>query len=118
MTSDDPRVSHADREVWRAAETGEGLIAITSREQLLALARAAAAAKDAFDDVAVQVLTLGRARYVRRLRVDDGYTWRAVAETCALAWDGDWGSNQLAGMALCDRAAVLLGEDANAEPWN
>jgi hypothetical protein len=114
---EDPRVTHADREFIRSAATGEGLIPITSREQLLELARAAAATKAAFDDDFAG-LTLDQARFVRRLRCVDCYSWRAVAETCALNWGGDWGSNQLAGMALCERAAALLSEDPNAEPWN
>jgi hypothetical protein len=117
MSTDDPRISHADREVLRAAATGEGLVPITSREQLDALARAAAATKASFDDD-FAAMTAEQAAYVRRLRVDRGYTWRAVAETCAIEWGGDWGSNQLAGMALCERAAAMLGEDANTEPWN
>lgn len=59
-----------------------------------------------------------QAAYVRRLRVDEGRSWRGVAWACAQAWGGDWEHNQLAGMALCERAAAMLGEDPNAEPWN
>jgi hypothetical protein len=117
MSDEDPRVAHADRQVIRSAATGEGLVPITSREQLLALARAAAATKAAFDDDFAG-LTFAQAAFVRQLRCVDGYTWRAVAETCAIEWGGDWGSNQLAGMALCERAAALHGEDPNTEPWN
>jgi len=117
MTDEDPRVSHADRAVWRAAATGEGLIPITSREQLLDLARAATLAKASFDhDFAG--MTIAQAAFVRQLRVVEGYTWRAVAETCAIEWAGDWGSNQLAGLALCERAAAMHDEDPNTEPWN
>jgi hypothetical protein len=114
---EDPRVTQADRDVVRAAVTGEGLIPITSVEQLRELAAAAAAVKAAFDgDFAG--LTREQADFVRDLRVGRRYTWRAVAETCAVEWSGDWGSNQLAGMALCERAARLLGEDPDVDPWN
>ncbi|MBU0846725.1 hypothetical protein KKH23_06000 [Patescibacteria group bacterium] len=65
-------------------------------------------------------MTLGQAKAVRVLRVDKGYSWRAVAEACyELGW-GKWSppSNQIMGMALCERAAQLLGEDYEKEPWN
>lgn len=117
MTDEGPRVSHTDRQVLLAAQTGKGLIPITSTAQLHALAAAATATKASFDDQ-FATLTADQAGFVRRLRVDSGYTWRAVAETCAVEWGGDWGSNQLAGMALCERAAGLLGEDPHTDPWN
>jgi hypothetical protein len=117
MTDEDPRVSHADRELWRAAQTGKGLVRITSTEQLRALAEAAQATKTTFDDRFAD-LAPEQARFVRQLRVDGGYTWRAVAETCAIEWGGDWGSNQLAGVALCEAAAAYFGEDGMQPPWN
>ena len=59
-----------------------------------------------------------RAKVVRHLRVTQGFSWRAVARRCALLWEGPWGSNQIAGMTLCQKAARLLGEDFLKEPWN
>ena len=59
-----------------------------------------------------------RAKLVRHLRVTQSFSWRAVARRCALLWEAPWGANQLAGMALCEKAAKLLGEDFLKEPWN
>jgi len=55
---------------------------------------------------------------VRHLRVIQGFSWRAVARRCALLWGAPWGSNQIAGMAICKKAARLLREDFLKEPWN
>jgi hypothetical protein len=65
---------------------------------------------------------------IRRKRVDERYSWRAVARwgfneprlnygrLNPPAW---WPpSNQLAGMALCEIAATLDGEDYRDPPWN
>ncbi|MBA7698480.1 hypothetical protein ES703_107157 [subsurface metagenome] len=65
-------------------------------------------------------MELWQARIVRVLRVEEKCSWRAVAERCHnLGW-GKWSppSNQIMGMALCERAAQLLGEDYEKEPWN
>jgi len=59
-----------------------------------------------------------RAKLVRHLRVTQSFSWRAVARRCALLWKAPWGANQIAGMALCQKAAKLLGEDFMKEPWN
>ena len=63
-------------------------------------------------------MTPERARFIRRLRVNDELTWRGVAAACSEAWTTDWESNQGVGMFLCDAAAECLDEDPNAEPWN
>lgn len=63
-----------------------------------------------------------RARQIRHWRVSDNRTWRGVARRAHLAWgmDAKWSppSNQLAGMALCETAALMLGEAPDAAPWN
>ena len=65
------------------------------------------------------------AEIVRAWRVDEHYTWRRIAHAAAdnmsfrlifKKWYPP--SNQLVGMALCDRAARVLGEDFSKEPWN
>jgi hypothetical protein len=63
-------------------------------------------------------MTVDQARFVRRLRVELGHTWRGVAEECAAEWDGDWGFMQPAGREICERAAEVLGEDGQKAPWN
>lgn len=57
-------------------------------------------------------------KYIREMRVERRYTWRAVAETMSELTKGDWGSNQLAGMAFCDKAARHFNEYYQQEPWN
>lgn len=68
-------------------------------------------------------MTIEQARIVKSFRADQGCTWRAVAERCHELWGEEWESwfptsNQLMGMALCETAARLLGEDPDLEPWN
>ena len=62
--------------------------------------------------------TKEKAEYVKHLRCEVGCTWRSVAQHCNDKWQGDWNSNQIAGMYFCEDAADLLGEDAGREPWN
>lgn len=112
-----------DVKVMTSAATGEGLIEVTP-ELLEQLAEAARLAWEAAgEDAARFVKTKDDARYVRRLRVDDGLSWRQVADACHARWKAagaGWSpaSNQIWGMAFCQRAADVLGEDAQAEPWN
>jgi hypothetical protein len=69
-------------------------------------------------EVTQHLMTPERAAFVRKLRVERGFTWRGVAEACSTAWEEDWGSNQLWGQDLCYAAAKVLGEDAGKAPWN
>lgn len=98
-----------------------------SREELTRLAHQADDRLAEFDEV-VRVLLGpagvgddGPALVVRRWRVEEGMTWRAVARAADDLFPGIWGSqpsNQLAGLALCTAAARLLGEDAMGPLWN
>ena len=112
------KVDPADEEVLRSAQTGEGLIQLTP-EMFEELAKAAGAAKAAFDDELLDVMTKERALFVRKLRCDEGYSWRALARACHDAWGADWEppSNQIMGISLCEAAARMLGEDPEKEPW-
>ncbi|MBA7553571.1 hypothetical protein ES705_46164 [subsurface metagenome] len=112
-------LSSADKEILESVKTGEGMITIESVEQLQEMAKAASERFDEFKELC-SPMTLEQAKVVRRLRVDKGYSWRAVAEACyELGW-GKWSppSNQIMGMALCERAAQLLGENYEEIPWN
>ncbi|WP_405987379.1 hypothetical protein [Streptomyces sp. NBC_00872] len=55
---------------------------------------------------------------VRTWRVDEEFSWRAVAQAASDLWGSGWGSNQLFGEDLCVAAAKVLGEDPHQEPWN
>ena len=112
-------LSSADKEILESVQTGEGMITIESVEQFQEMAKAASERLDEFKELC-SPMTLEQAKVVRMLRVDKGYSWRAVAEACyELGW-GKWSppSNQILGMAVCQRAAELLGEDYEKEPWN
>lgn len=67
-----------------------------------------------------QHITVGtvEAKLIRLLRVEQNYSWRAVARRCSDIWHAPWGGNQLAGMAICRRAAEIEGEDFMKPPWN
>jgi hypothetical protein len=122
------KLDPVDQEIYRQSVTGEGLIKIESAEQLQALAELAMMAKTAFDEDVAAMLTPARAADVRRFRVDEGCSWRAVAHSCHDAWLAElpeeiregWfpPSNQLMGMALCEAAARHFGEDPEQPPWN
>lgn len=60
------------------------------------------------------------ADFVHELRVNEMYSWRNVAQACWDRFDGGWAPpyNQVMGMAMCERAAFLLGEDYLEDPWN
>lgn len=58
-----------------------------------------------------QFMTDERALFVAELRVQRGYTWRAIAEECGRAWGKPWDARQDVGEALCSLASAFLGED-------
>ncbi len=97
--------------------SGSGLLKLTPGG-IEALANAAGLAWEHFQREAAAILTDERADYVRKLRVDRKYTWRSVARACSTAWRTDWGSNQIAGMAICEAAAKRFFEDYRQPPWN
>ena len=112
-------LSSADKEILESVKTGKGMITIESVEQLRDIAKQAAERFKEFKELC-SPMELWQARIVRILRVEKKCSWRAVAEVCHnLGW-GKWSppSNQIMGMALCERAAQLLGEDYGEEPWN
>lgn len=74
-------------------------------------------ASDGLDTIAEEWMTVERAQEVRRLRVDDGLTWRSVAAAVSEEWDNPT-SSQLLGVSLCEVAAKCLDEDGRKEPWN
>lgn len=69
-------------------------------------------------DLEKGALTKEQVEFIKDLRCDKNYTWRAVASACHREFDGDWNSNQIAGMDLCKLAANILGENYMEPPWN
>ena len=63
-------------------------------------------------------ITPEMAAQIRLWRVDEEFTWRAIAAAASDRWGSDFGSNQLYGEDLCIVAAQMLGEDACKAPWN
>lgn len=59
------------------------------------------------DDV-TKFMTQERAEFVRKLRIDEQCTFRAIAAACSKEWAANWGSNQLIGEDLCRAAAETL----------
>ena len=112
-------LSSADKEILKSVQTGEGLITIESMEQFQDMAKQAAERFEEFKELC-QPMTVRQAKIVRMLRIDQNLSWRAIAQVCYNFGWGKWSppSNQILGMALCWRAAQLLGEDYEKEPWN
>ncbi len=111
-------LSSADKEILESVKTGEGMITIASVEQFQDMAKQAAERFEEFKELCSH-MERRQAKVVRMLRVDKGYSWRAIAETCYRFGWGKWSppSNQIMGMALCKRAAQLLGENYEEAPW-
>lgn len=117
MSKADPE----DLKLIESVKTGKGLIKLDI-DSLKDLARHAKATKDSFDED-VETMTKKQAKFIRKIRVDGGYTWRAVARECHdQSWNNlnGWepSSNQLMGMALCGKAAKFFGEDMYDDKWN
>ena len=89
-------------------------------DQIRAMCLAAREASHEFARYVVEMVDLGRAAEVRELRCVGRYSWRALASELHRRWRGTWtpASNQLLGVEVCERAAVMLGEDPHSEPWN
>lgn len=113
-----------DHDLLHSAQTGEGLIEVTSVEMLKELAKAAVVSHNFFQEMC-KVMTQEQAEFVRHLRNQKDYSWRGVAEAC---FDQNWfnfnlekwqpPSNQLMGMALCEKAASFYGQNYMEPPWN
>lgn len=105
-----------------APQPAEGFHIIKSKAQFMGMGHAAEKTSKQFSKM-TQRMTRSQAEYIRKLRIEQGYTWRLIARACAYQnWQGwkRWApiSNQLMGMALCDRAARMFNEDFRAKPWN
>lgn len=64
-------------------------------------------------------MTMEQARFIRSLRCEEpARSWRGVAMAASGHYGGGWGSNQIAGMDLCRKAAKMHGEHHMEPPWN
>jgi len=92
-----------------------------TEHELRDLLKAAGETYTAFTEHIKPRMTQDRARRVRELRCDFGWSYRVIAGATYLEWGGDAGweptTNQVAGVVLCLTAAELLGEDARRYPW-
>ena len=113
-----PFFTKGDRELLEAALTGKGAIPVSGSD-LRKLAKAATNTFGSFREYAATI-TDEQAAFVRHLRVDEGYSWRAVAEACHQEFGGTWQppSNQIMGVALCEEAANREGADYTTGEWN
>jgi hypothetical protein len=103
----------------RPPEPVPGFFELTP-DGLREMQRAAGRTSSVFSVYAMKTMTDSRAQEVRDLRCERRHSWRALAAECHRRWEGPWEppSNQLMGMALCEQAATMLGEDAHILPWN
>jgi hypothetical protein len=65
----------------------------------------------------IPLINRERAEFVRRLRVEAGYSYRAVAEECENTWGIEGIGSQIVGMNFCAVAAEYFDEDWGKEPW-
>jgi len=61
----------------------------------------------------VMILNLDAAIHIRQMRLVEHRTWRSISRAIM-----ETESNQIFGMALCWRAAIMMGEDFEEDPWN
>lgn len=121
------KLAPADERVLKDMSKGEG-IPITSVEQLQALARAAAEVYENAKFRLRKIIRQEHAEEARRIRIDEEFSWRAVAQYCYDHWhkpcdcEGNcwWHptSNQIIGMAICEIAAEFFNEDYMEAPWS
>lgn len=118
------KLDQTDEAILEEVKSGGGVV-IESAEQLQALAKGLSDTFDHCLEFCRKNMTEEKARYIRKIRVDEGYSWRAVARACHEI--GGWPINeywnrvpgaQPMGMALCEVAAEFLGENYRAAPWN
>ena len=62
-------------------------------------------------------ITLEQAKFIKNLRVVEGYTWRAVARDYSAQYMTSRSNNQILGIALCTSAMLLLEEQVE-DGWN
>ncbi len=55
-------------------------------------------------------LTLCQAKFIKSIRVEEGCSWRRVAEEFSKKYGFDETSNQLIGIKLCNEAMLKLNE--------
>lgn len=122
IVSEDSSLSEKEKK----SLTSGGMITIESKEQLMEMSRKANERFDGFKEDAQQI-SQEQAAFVRELRVDKDYSWRMVSAECYhnplfKGWGnkGDWypDSNQIMGMALCEKASEFFGENYMKKPWN
>jgi phosphoserine aminotransferase len=65
-----------------------------------------------FEPIIASLLTDTGAKIIRQWRVDEHLTWRSIARRFSKD------PNQILGMALCQRAAQMCGENYLKDPWN
>lgn len=94
----------------------EGMVEVTP--ELFEEFRAAAGDQSHLYEHVFKSMPREMAEWVRKLRVEQRKTWRFVADEVSTRFHFDFGSDQIAGVAICDAAASVFGEDFLAEPWN
>jgi len=96
-------------------------------DELVDLARQGDERKKGYDEHVELMMTKSQALNIRVWRITKHYSWRSVARAAfgrvvSNEWKGwrlwDPPSNQVMGMALCEQAAKLLGENYRDPPWN
>ena len=117
------KLDETDIAIMNSVQSGEGLMKIKNKEELMALAQGLSDTFDHYREQARKLMTRQQAQVVRWLRVYEHGSWRMVARSCSgLNWPGwePWEppSNQLMGMALCERAAQIFEENYREAPWN
>ena len=91
-------------------------------DEMVELGRKANERLEEFTGLIGGSMNLAQASQVRIWRVDHRMTWRSVARA---AFGENWfnrswqpPSNQLMGIALCEKAAAIFQENFREEPWN
>src|SRR6185369_16036522 len=104
--------SFLDRQLLNISPGDQGLIQITSIEQLKEMAKQAHETYRAFDLLIRPLMNKDRALLVKDLYQKEKYSYRALAIRCWTVWNGTWHppSNQLAGMKICEIASEILKE--------
>lgn len=113
----DSRASSAEQD-WLMNSGGH---VISSEKELRELLAAVRETHDYYEKLIRPLVNADRAKRIREIRVDQKQSYRVLAGILHMEWGREacWTpvTNQIAGVVLCELAAVAMGEEESNYPW-
>lgn len=125
MEEEDPeKFSEFRREFQKQQEISGGIV--LTKKDIVSLSMQGDRRKRLFDTLLEEKMTREQAEQIALWRTFSRYTWRSVARAAFgkvaggywKLWRWEPPSNEILGMALCERAAKFFNQDYWKPPWN